>query len=94
VIFPAQDGGYVLIGLRRPRAELFRDVPWGGPAVLRITLGRARACAMDLRLLPPWYDVDDAGGLRRLRADLAAAGGSPRAPRTARVLDSLGSRVV
>src|SRR5690606_11749119 len=29
VLGPAQDGGYGLIGARRPVPELFRDIPWG-----------------------------------------------------------------
>ena len=28
VIGPAEDGGYVLIGVRRPEANLFRAIPW------------------------------------------------------------------
>lgn len=89
VVAPALDGGYVLLGASRPLPELFHGVPWGGEDVLRTTLARVRSGRIDLRLLDPWYDVDDSGGLERLRRDLAGAGGE-RAPATARGLAALG----
>lgn len=89
VCAPAEDGGYVLLGLRRPRAELFAGVAWGGPEVLRSTLERAREAAIDLRLLEPWYDVDGPEDLRRLSRELAC-GARHRAPASARCLAELG----
>ena len=94
VLGPAEDGGYVLVGLREPLTELFRDVPWSGPDVLRTTVERARTIDAALRLLAPWFDVDDRDGLRRLCEYPTAESGSERAPRTAGVLDSLGLRMV
>ena len=91
VITPAADGGFVLIGLRRPEPPLFREVPWGGPEVLGVTLERARAAGIDLRQLRPWYDIDDEADLCRLRDELAEATGAGRAPETARVLARLDS---
>ncbi len=91
VITPAADGGFVLIGLRRPEPALFRDVPWGCPEVLDVTLERAREAGIELRQLRPWYDIDDAAGLCRLRDELAAPTGAARAPATARVLARLDS---
>jgi glycosyltransferase A (GT-A) superfamily protein (DUF2064 family) len=75
-----------LLGLRRPVAELFRDVPWGGADVLRITLERARAAEIEVSQLAPWYDVDDREDLDRLRTDLTGRAARERAPATARVL--------
>jgi len=69
----AEDGGYVLIGLRRPASELFREIPWGGPGVAQATRRRARDAGLSLVELPPWRDVDDAAALRRLRSALATA---------------------
>ena len=46
---------------------------------------------MELRQLRPWYDVDDEGGLRRLRDELSQPTGAGRAPATARVLARLDS---
>jgi rSAM/selenodomain-associated transferase 1 len=89
VVAPAEDGGYVLLGLREPREELFRDVPWGGPQVMAVTRRRAARRALPLVELESWYDVDDATGLARLRAELAATASRHRAPTTATLLDRL-----
>jgi rSAM/selenodomain-associated transferase 1 len=82
VLAPADDGGYVLIGMREPRPELFRDIPWGGPEVRTLTLERAAAAAVPVVELEPWYDVDDARGLERLRAWATQREAAARAPAT------------
>ncbi len=87
VLGPAADGGYYLIGLRRSRPELFRDVAWGSSSVLATTLARAADAGLRVRLLAPTFDVDDAAGLDALRALLA--GGTVALPHTAAVLDAL-----
>lgn len=66
VTIPAADGGYVLIGTRRPYPELFRDMPWSTPELLAATRRRAEMLALDYRELPPWEDLDDLAALRRL----------------------------
>lgn len=58
VLGPAEDGGYVLIGLRRPVAGLFHAMTWGTDAVLTQTLERAQALGLKPRLLPVLWDVD------------------------------------
>jgi rSAM/selenodomain-associated transferase 1 len=58
VLGPAVDGGYYLIALRRPAAELFQDIRWGGPTVLQETLERAQGLQMTFELLPTLADVD------------------------------------
>jgi len=70
VLGPAEDGGYYLIGLKTAYAELFRDIPWSTAAVLDTTVERARAMALEVALLPHWYDVDDEATLRLLVADI------------------------
>jgi uncharacterized protein len=77
VVGPSDDGGYYLIGLRAPRPELFTDVPWSTAEVLGVTLARARDLGLRVRRLPAWFDVDTEADLRRLRAELAAAGTGP-----------------
>ena len=42
VLSPASDGGYTLIGLSKPHARLFADIPWSTGEVYRLTLERAR----------------------------------------------------
>ena len=66
VTIPAADGGYVLIGARRPYPELFRDMPWSTPELLAATRYRAQTLGLDYRELPPWEDLDDLAALRRL----------------------------
>ena len=68
VLGPTEDGGYGLIGLREPVAELFADMPWGTAAVLAET--RARIAELKLRLaeLPVLWDLDDLAGWRRFQA--------------------------
>jgi rSAM/selenodomain-associated transferase 1 len=69
VLGPAEDGGYYLIGLRRPHPELFRGVPWSTDGVLAATRAIAARHALEVTLLPPWYDVDTVPDLERaLRA--------------------------
>ena len=58
VLGPCSDGGYYLIGLRRPYEELFREIGWGGPKVLRDTLARAEASQLSLDQLEVLEDVD------------------------------------
>lgn len=88
-IAPAEDGGYVLIGLGAPREELFEAIPWGGPDVLAATRKRAARQDIALELLTGWYDVDDGADLSRLRSDLGQKGARERAPATARLLHRL-----
>lgn len=40
VFLPAEDGGYVLVGLRRPDTRLFEGVVWGGAKVMEVTRHR------------------------------------------------------
>jgi hypothetical protein len=55
---PAKDGGYYLIGLRRPAEELFRGVPWGTGGVLAKTREIARSLDLRVFLLEQLEDID------------------------------------
>ena len=70
VLGPALDGGYTLIGLSKPHPEVFAGIPWSTDAVYRTTVERARAVALAVTNVPPWYDVDDVASLRVLQAEL------------------------
>ncbi len=48
VLYPAEDGGYYLVGLRRPRPELFRGIEWSTDRVLALTLERAGGLSVGL----------------------------------------------
>lgn len=58
VLGPAADGGYWLIGLRRPQPELFRDIPWSTSDVLARTLERVAGQELRPALLRELRDVD------------------------------------
>ena len=68
MVIPAEDDGYVLIGLRRPDARLFADIAWGGPLVLDETRQRLRDCGYRWNELAPLPDVDRPADLARLAA--------------------------
>lgn len=66
VLGPCHDGGYYLIGMRRPH-DLFSGVAMSTPAVLAETLALARDRGLSVALLPATFDLDDASGLGALR---------------------------
>jgi uncharacterized protein len=69
VIIPAEDGGYVLIGLRRPQAALFTDMEWGTAVVMAETRRRLRSLTLSWRELPALWDVDTPADLERVRRE-------------------------
>ncbi len=58
VIGPAADGGYYLLGMRAPGADLFTGVAWSTEDVLDQTLDRAAAQGLDVAYLPQRVDLD------------------------------------
>jgi rSAM/selenodomain-associated transferase 1 len=68
VLGPAEDGGYVLLGLRQVADCLFDDLPWGTSLVA----DKTRACMSELgwkwRELPELWDLDRPEDLPRLKA--------------------------
>jgi uncharacterized protein len=76
VLGPAADGGYYLVGMKRPIPELFQGIPWSTPATLSATLARAGAAGVSVALLDERRDIDTAADWRAWRA----AQGRPSAP--------------
>jgi uncharacterized protein len=74
VLGPSNDGGYYLLGLKAAHRRMFEDIAWSTERVAAQTLERAREIGLEVHSLPVWYDVDDIGGLRRLRAELCGDG--------------------
>jgi rSAM/selenodomain-associated transferase 1 len=70
VFAPALDGGYSIVGLKRRTPEIFTDIPWSTPAVMRRSLEQAERHAIPVKVLSPWYDIDDAESLDWLLAEL------------------------
>jgi rSAM/selenodomain-associated transferase 1 len=66
VLGPAADGGYWLIGLRRPWRALFDDVAWSTPGVAAATRGRIRRLGLRGTEVALGWDVDEPRDLARL----------------------------
>ena len=58
VLGPAQDGGYWLIGLRRPEPELLAGITWGSAQVLEQTLSAMARRGLEPELLTRRGDLD------------------------------------
>jgi rSAM/selenodomain-associated transferase 1 len=56
---PSSDGGYYLIGLKKPCPPLFEDINWSTPQVLPQTLSRAKKAGLSFKLLPEKRDIDN-----------------------------------
>ena len=68
VFVPALDGGYALIGLRRPHASLFDGIAWSTSAVMAQTRERLQAAGLRWAELPVVADVDEPADLVHLPA--------------------------
>ena len=64
VIGPAEDGGYVLLGLRQLTSCIFHNMPWGQDQVLEKTIERLGREVIKLNTL---WDIDYAKDVERLR---------------------------
>lgn len=74
VFGPAEDGGYYLVGLRRPSPAIFQGITWSTPVVLKQTLEKTTEIGLRVHLLRAWFDVDTRADLDRLRSRLMAEG--------------------
>lgn len=67
VLGPAEDGGYLLIGLRRPCHALFRGMDWDGRRVMAATRRRLQRAGLTWLELPRGWDVDRPADVRRFK---------------------------
>ncbi|MBI2311742.1 MAG: TIGR04282 family arsenosugar biosynthesis glycosyltransferase [Betaproteobacteria bacterium] len=58
VFTPAEDGGYMLVGLTRAAPELFEGVAWGTPMVMAETRKHLSELGWHWQELPTRWDVD------------------------------------
>jgi uncharacterized protein len=108
VLGPALDGGYYLVGLRKPSPELFTGIPWSTDRVLPLTQQKAVALGLHQALLPVRRDIDTIddlmavieefengapGGRKEPSLHRASPTASGLSPRTAGVLRLLASRL-
>lgn len=68
VFVPAVDGGYALVGLRRPAPELFRGVAWSTAQVMATTRRHLAAAGLSHAELATLPDIDEPADLVHLPA--------------------------
>jgi uncharacterized protein len=64
VVIPAEDGGYVLIGARKPHPELFAGITWSTASVMQEMRARIAALGLNCIEFDVLWDID-------IEADLA-----------------------
>ena len=67
-LVPAEDGGYVLIGLARTDAALFHGIAWGSDGVMAATRQRLETLGWRWQALETLWDVDRPADYERLLA--------------------------
>jgi rSAM/selenodomain-associated transferase 1 len=82
VLGPALDGGYYLIGLKRPAEQLFTGVPWSTDQVLAVTQQKAKTLGLTVELTTAWRDVDTIAALQSLIAECQEDNKKPKQDRT------------
>ena len=81
VVGPTHDGGYYLVGAKAAHPALFHGDGMGTKSALDALLARAQGLQLSVGFTDTFYDIDVAGDLTRLAAELRLA--PARAPRTA-----------
>ena len=64
VIGPACDGGYYLLGMKKPYKELFYNIEWGMGSVFQSTINNAKELNLKTHLVDKLYDIDTINDLR------------------------------
>lgn len=68
VLAPAEDGGYVLLGMNEPQPVLFENMVWVNATVMAESRRRATEAKLKICELNTQWDVDDIKDWRRFRA--------------------------
>ena len=69
-IGPTSDGGYYLVGMKKPHRAIFENQSYGGATVLENTMAAGTAAGLDVALALPYDDVDTPEDLRALAEHL------------------------
>ena len=69
MIAPAEDGGYVLIGLSSPDPGLFEGIAWGGETVMAQTRSRLARAGTKWKELETLWDIDRPEDCARLERE-------------------------
>ncbi len=65
VIWPALDGGYCLLGIKKLIPDIFQEIAWGAETVFRETLARIPEGLSVRQMSPALEDVDDLASWQR-----------------------------
>jgi len=68
VFVPAEDGGYVLVGLQTPCPQIFERMEWGTAEVMKQTRQRLQQMQIDWVEAESLWDIDRPEDLNRLTA--------------------------
>ena len=66
VLSPANDGGYVLVGMHKPHQGLFENINWGTSSVLESTISKAKTLGLTTHVTESLIDVDNQQDLELL----------------------------
>ena len=69
VFSPAEDGGYVLVGLSRPDPGIFSGIAWGGTGVMAQTRARLKSAGIRWTELETLWDIDRPEDYARLERE-------------------------
>ena len=58
VFVPAEDGGYVLVGLQKPYEFLFQDISWGSAEVMQQSRSKLKKNGISFDELAMCWDID------------------------------------
>ena len=90
VVFgPTKDGGYYLIGIKKPAPELFAAIPWSTDRVLTQSLAQAERLGFTVALLDPKRDIDTVDDLQAFVRETTGTGKRKLSIRTANVFQTL-----
>jgi rSAM/selenodomain-associated transferase 1 len=69
VLIPAEDGGYILIGMHTPHVPLFNAIAWGGDTVLAETRQRIAGLGLTTVELATLWDIDTEADVARMESE-------------------------
>ncbi len=92
VLGPTKDGGYYLVGAKRPVPALFSNISWSTGSVLIQSLTRAEQAGLSAGLLDSERDLDTFDDVRALLREETGSGYKTLSSRTTSVLHTLMQR--
>ena len=89
VIGPTNDGGYYLIGLKRPTPEIFFGIPWSTENVFALTQEKAQVLGRTVGLIDFERDIDTFKDIQLFMTTYPYSGKRKLSMRTANVFQTL-----